>query len=38
MTDFDREEIIRHNRVARLLWFGIGFVLALVLMKLVSVV
>jgi hypothetical protein len=28
MTDFDKTEIIRDNRVTRLLWFTIGFICA----------
>jgi len=29
MTDFDRTEIIKDNRVSRLLWFTLGFLCAL---------
>ena len=28
MTDLDRTEIIRDNRVSRLLWFTLGFLCA----------
>lgn len=33
MTKFEREEIVRDNRVARLLWFSIGFLCAFALMS-----
>jgi hypothetical protein len=29
MQNSDREEVIRDNRVARLLWFTLGFLLAI---------
>lgn len=31
MTDFDKTEIVRDNRVARLLWFTLGFLCATVI-------
>lgn len=31
MTDFDKTEIVRDNRVARLLWFTLGFLFAIVI-------
>jgi hypothetical protein len=29
----EREEIIRDNRVARLLWFGLGFVFSFIIFR-----
>jgi len=31
MSEEDKDEIIRDNRVARLLWFTLGFVFALII-------
>lgn len=31
----EREEIIRDNRVARLLWFGLGFVFSFIIFQMI---
>ncbi len=36
MTKYEREEIIRDNRVARLLWFALGFLCAFAIMCLLK--
>jgi hypothetical protein len=33
----EREEIIRDNRVARLLWFGLGFVFSFIIFQMIQV-
>jgi hypothetical protein len=36
MTNFEKQEIVRDNRVARLLWFSIGFLCAFGIMSLLK--